>query len=64
MITKYSLGAENWLSRLAPLTARMKKHELRYFMTWVKANGGPFSSFSPDRMRFSNVLIEKKSLNV
>lgn len=50
MIDEGANCVENWLSRLAPTTARMNRHELGYFMTWLQENGGSFKDYSPDQL--------------
>jgi integrase len=50
MVAEGSFSVEKWLSRLAPSTARMNRHELGYFMKWLKSNGGHFSDYTPDML--------------
>ena len=59
MVAEGSESVEKWLSRLAPSTARMNRHELGYFIKWLKSNGANFSSFTPDQL----VEYQKKATN-
>ena len=38
-------SVENWLSRLAPATARMNRHDIGYFMKWLSENGASFKDY-------------------
>ncbi len=43
-----SESVKNWLSRLAPKTARDVGYSFKRWMDWTSLNGGQFSKFSPD----------------
>ena len=43
-------SVESWLSRLAPATARMNRHDIGYFMKWLNENGASFKDYTPDQL--------------
>jgi len=50
MVPEGSRCVENWLARLAPVTARMNRYELGYFMVWLRVNSVQFRDYSPDQL--------------
>ena len=59
MVAEGSASVEKWLSRLAPSTARMNRHEHGYFMKWLESNGTQFSDYTPDQL----VEYQRKATN-
>ena len=59
MVAEGSVSVENWLSRLAPSTARMNRFELGYFMKWLESNGTHFNDYTPDQL----VEYQRKATN-